>query len=245
MVTSFEIFLKVAEELSVSRAAARCFVTQQCVSDHIKRLEEDYGILLFNRKPHFSLTEAGKILYESVLEIQKIEEDIKTKFARLKNNKKLIVGMNATRISLILPELLPIYNEIFPDVEISFVMHETRVLEQMMLKGDIDVFVGVNVNSSSKYNADLLGMEKINIIISSKLFKKNFNLKDLTRMKKGVNFSEFKNISFVKEPGWSRINDLIDFYSKREDVYLQPLYYTRDYDTQIALCSSGLVAVVY
>lgn len=244
MVTSFEIFLKVAEELSVSRAAARCFVTQQCVSDHIKRLEEDYGILLFNRKPHFSLTEAGKILYESVLEIQKIEEDIKTKFARLKNNKKLIVGMNATRISLILPELLPIYNEIFPDVEISFVMHETRVLEQMMLKGDIDVFVGVNVNSSSKYNVDLLGMEKINIIISSKLFKKNFNLKDLTRMKKGVNFSEFKNISFVKEPGWSRINDLIDFYSKREDVYLQPLYYTRDYDTQIALCSSGLVAVV-
>ena len=26
MTTSFEIFLKVAEELSVSRAAARCFV---------------------------------------------------------------------------------------------------------------------------------------------------------------------------------------------------------------------------
>ena len=106
-----EIFLYVAEELSISKAAKRAFVSQQCVSDHIKRLEEDYGILLFNRKPHFSLTEAGKILYESVLEIQKIEEDIKTKFARLKNNKKLIVGMNATRISLILPELLPIYNE--------------------------------------------------------------------------------------------------------------------------------------
>ena len=90
--------------------------------------------------------------------------------------------MNATRISLILPELLPVYNEIFPDVEISFVMHETRVLEQMMLKGDIDIFVGVNANSSSKYNADLLGMEKINIIISSKLFKKNFNLKDLEKI---------------------------------------------------------------
>lgn len=244
MTTSFEIFLKVAEELSVSRAAARCFVTQQCVSDHIKRLEEDYGILLFNRKPHFSLTEAGQILYESVLEMLKIEENIKMKFDRLKNNKKLTVGMNATRISLILPELLPIYNEIFPEVEISFVMRETRVLEQMLLKGEIDVFVGVNANSSSKYSADLLGMEKINIIISSKLFKKNFDSKDLKRMKKGVDFSEFKNISFVKEPGWSRINELIDFYSKREDVYLKPLYYTRDYDTQIALCSSGLVAVV-
>ncbi len=95
-----------------------------------------------------------------LLELQKIEEDIKMKFSRLKNNKKLIVGMNATRISLILPELLPVYNEIFPDVEISFVMHETRVLEQMMLKGDIDIFVGVNANSSSKYNADLLEWKK-------------------------------------------------------------------------------------
>ena len=67
---------------------------------------------------------------------------------------------------------------------------------------------------------------------------------DLEKMKKGVNFSEFRNISFAREPGWSRINDLIDFYSKREDVHLKSLYYTRDYDTQIALCSSGLVAIV-
>ena len=244
MITSFEIFLKVAEELSVSRAAARCFVTQQCVSDHIKRLEEDYKVLLFNRKPHFSLTEEGKIFYESVLQIQKIEEDIKIKFSRLKKTKKLTVGMNATRISLILPEFLPAYNKMFPDVEISFIMHETRVLEQMMLKGDIDIFVGVNVNSSSRYNVDLLGKEKINIIISSKLFSKNYDMKELERMKKGVNFSEFENISFVKEPGWSRINELIDYYSKCENVYLKTLYYTRDYDTQIALCSSGLVAIV-
>lgn len=245
MLTSFEIFLKVAEELNVSRAAARCFVTQQCVSDHIKRLEEEYGVLFFNRKPHFSLTEEGKIMYESILQIQKIEENLKHKFDSLKR-KKLIVGMNATRISMILPELLPIYNSMFSDVEISFVMYETRILEQMLLKGEIDILVGVNVNSSSKYETTLIGNEEINIIISSKLFenKVSKDKKVIESMKKGVALSDFRGVSFVKEPGWSRINELIDFYSEREGIKLDTLYYTRDYDTQIAMCASGLAAVI-
>lgn len=245
MLTSFEIFLKVAEELNVSRAAARCFVTQQCVSDHIKRLEEEYGVLFFNRKPHFSLTEEGKIMYESILQIQKIEEGLKHKFDSLKR-KKLIVGMNATRISMILPELLPIYNSMFSDVEISFVMYETRILEQMLLKGEIDILVGVNVNSSSKYETILIGTEEINIIISSKLFEKEVSKdrKVIDEMKKGAALSDFRNVSFVKEPGWSRINELIDFYSEREGIKLDTLYYTRDYDTQIAMCASGLAAVI-
>ena len=33
-----KIFMTVVEEMSISRAAARSFVTQQCVSDHIRRL---------------------------------------------------------------------------------------------------------------------------------------------------------------------------------------------------------------
>lgn len=247
MQTSFEIFLKVAEELSVSRAAARCFVTQQCVSDHIKRLEEEYGVSFFNRKPHFSLTEEGKIMYESILQMQKIEEGLKSKFDSVKDRKKLIVGMNATRISMILPELLPKYNAMFPNVEISFIMHETQVLEQMLLKGEIDILVGVNVNSSSKYETTLIGTEKISVIISSELFRKavSEDEKVIEKMKKGVTLSDFKNVSFVREPGWSRINELIDFYSEREGIKLDTLYYTRDYDTQIALCASGLTAVIY
>ncbi|HBN80503.1 MAG TPA: LysR family transcriptional regulator, partial [Ruminococcaceae bacterium] len=47
MKQSFKIFLLTAEEMSISRAAKRAYVTQQCVSDHIKRLEDEYGVALF------------------------------------------------------------------------------------------------------------------------------------------------------------------------------------------------------
>ena len=55
---SLEYFLAVAEEESISRAAERVMVSQQDMSNHIRRLEKQYG-LLFERRPRFALTPAG------------------------------------------------------------------------------------------------------------------------------------------------------------------------------------------
>ena len=62
MKQSFNIFLLVAEEMNIGRAARRAFVTQQCVSDHIRRLEQEYEVALFERKPSLHLTKAGETL---------------------------------------------------------------------------------------------------------------------------------------------------------------------------------------
>ena len=48
---SLEYFLIAAEELNFTRASERLFITQQALSSHIKRLEEEYlalcsGLLL-------------------------------------------------------------------------------------------------------------------------------------------------------------------------------------------------------
>lgn len=43
---SLEYFLAVAEEESISRAAERVMVSQQDMSNHIRRLEKQYGLLL-------------------------------------------------------------------------------------------------------------------------------------------------------------------------------------------------------
>ena len=43
MTTAQLVFMYAAEELNISKAAVRAFVTQQCASNHIKNLEEKYG----------------------------------------------------------------------------------------------------------------------------------------------------------------------------------------------------------
>ena len=56
-------FLHAAESLSFSKAAKRLHVTQPTVSHHIKNLEHELGVDLFDSSgSELQLTEAGRVL---------------------------------------------------------------------------------------------------------------------------------------------------------------------------------------
>ena len=247
MTPSLKMFLVVAEEMSISKAAARSFVTQQCVSDHIKRLEDEYGVVLFKRRPRLSLTQEGKVMLKVVKEIENLEEKLKLQLENIKENRieKLVIGINATRINILLPKLLPIYHKLYPNVIISFVRHETRELEQMILKGSIDMFVGVNTHTNPQFRTVALGTDKLHILLSAKMVEKYFSLDEETirNMRKGLNFSQLKDIPFVGNFEGSTLNELVNYYTEKSGIELNNLYYTGDYDTQIALCTANLAAV--
>lgn len=62
----YKIFLMVAESKSISKAAARLYISQPAVSITIKKLEENLNTTLFVRKSKgVALTEDGRRLYES------------------------------------------------------------------------------------------------------------------------------------------------------------------------------------
>lgn len=58
-------FVAVAREGNLTRAAGRLFASQPTVSAHIKTLEDEFGLRLFERGPRgMTLTEAGRALLE-------------------------------------------------------------------------------------------------------------------------------------------------------------------------------------
>jgi LysR family transcriptional regulator, hydrogen peroxide-inducible genes activator len=65
-------FLALCEEGSFTRAAMRCGVSQPSLSNGIKRLEQEFGGLLFHRSlPKCRLTELGRAVRPCLLELER------------------------------------------------------------------------------------------------------------------------------------------------------------------------------
>lgn len=56
----YRYFLVLCEELSFQKAAHRLLISQQGLSSQIHKLEEEYGLKFFERKPRVKLTLAGE-----------------------------------------------------------------------------------------------------------------------------------------------------------------------------------------
>ena len=166
-----EIFLLVAEEMSISRAAQRAFVSQQCVSDHIKRMEQNYGVRLFTRKPRFQLTEAGQSMLHSLQKIQAIESSLLDSLAKRAGGMKgsFTMGISASRAQIFLPWVIPEYSRTFPEVEIRFLMNDTVVLAESLRKGNLDLFLGVNTPYSEDLSFTPLCRDELCFMISDGL----------------------------------------------------------------------------
>ena len=132
MKIGFEVFLVVAREMSITKAANELHITQQCASDHIKRLEKEYNVVLFERRPKFRLTQAGEIMLHNLLNIQIMETSMSRSLAGIAEGTVggFTLGISTSRAPIILPRVLPRYYQCYPKVNISFTEEDTQILEE-------------------------------------------------------------------------------------------------------------------
>lgn len=59
-IISLYYFNELTKDLNVTKTAARLFISQQTLSNHIMRVETEFKTKLFYRKPKLMLTDAGR-----------------------------------------------------------------------------------------------------------------------------------------------------------------------------------------
>lgn len=102
-------FVAVAEELHFRRAAERLYVTQPVVSEHVRKLESELGVQLFERTSQFvRLTEAGAAFLVDVrgLLARAAEIEEAARRARDVSLTRLRVGLTPDVLPATLPDAL-------------------------------------------------------------------------------------------------------------------------------------------
>lgn len=134
--------IKIAEEKSFSRAAEKLHIAQPSLSQQCAKLEKEIGVLLFQRSTNaVELTHAGRLFVEKaqkvvdmIIQMEKEMQDIS-----MMKKGKLTIGSLPITGSHILPRVLPVFKEKYPDVEIALVEDTTTNLELLTARGQTDL----------------------------------------------------------------------------------------------------------
>ena len=240
----FEMFLLAAEEMNFSRAAERAFVTQQCLSDHIKRLEETYHVTLFKRRPHLELTPEGQAMRRYLEKIQFLENSMKNELDDIKSGLSgtIIFGISNTRGSIMIPEFIPSFQKDFPKINIEVILNDTRELEKLLLQRKLDMFIGVNTSPHVLFLTTPIAKERIFLVVSRPTIEKYCPTAEAKLMlwkTKGVDLNEFSHIPFVCSYSTSTTTFTVQQYLMRNHIRLNTPINVSDFNILMELCHKG------
>lgn len=134
--------LAVAEYLSFHRAAKALGTSQSSVSTRIKALEEDIGIVLFDRNTRgVRLTEAGRRFVDQVKDAMSIlDRAIKTAGMQARGEDgELHIGVHALTPGCLLDRLLERFHADHPGVRLHITEGTARDAQFMVREGRLDL----------------------------------------------------------------------------------------------------------
>jgi DNA-binding transcriptional LysR family regulator len=226
-------FLVAAEELNFTKAAGKLYVTQQTLSNHIKRLEEQYDVQLFNRYPRLRLTPSGECMVRYATRILRLERAMNAEFADLSQNTSgvLFVGCSRMRGKYYLPKIWSVYRQKYPNIEIRMLEGNSDFLMSELLAHKLDICIGMNVSDLLEITFEPLITEQVYLVINRDLFKKQLGEaaeEKARQFYKGVRCSDLLQIPLLLQPQSNYIRKIINQSYEAFDVIPRAIFESND-----------------
>lgn len=154
-----EVFCKVVELKSFTKAAEAVYLSQPTVSEHIRSLEEIVGEKLVDRLGREALpTPAGQILYRYALELMQLRQEALQALRQYSGKLAghLTLGASTIPGTYILPSLIGSFKTRYPDIQTTLRIASSRLIAEGVLNGELELGV-----IGARWNEATLGWEEI------------------------------------------------------------------------------------
>lgn len=140
-ITQLEYLLAVDKEKHFGKAARECNVSQPSLSAQIQKLEDDLGVIIFDRsKKPILETEIGKVLIEQSRVI--VREHKKLSALATQGAKEPRGEFNLAVIPTLAPYLIPLFvgqfSKKFPHVRLKINEYKTEDIVKSLVNDDVD-----------------------------------------------------------------------------------------------------------
>jgi DNA-binding transcriptional LysR family regulator len=150
-----EIFCKVVEMESFSKAAEAVFLAQASVSERIAGLEKKIGTRLLDRLGRKVIpTAAGELLHKHATLLLEMKETAQSEIERFLGLKQGEVSMGGSTIpgEYILPDLIGRFNKKYPHISVRLTIADSGQIENRVQAGHLEL----GVIGSKSAHANLL-----------------------------------------------------------------------------------------
>ena len=167
------ILKAIATEKNFTRAAEVLYISQPSLSKQIKTLEKTLGITLINRESNkIFLTENGKVFLQYSERILALCEESCRALIDLKNGDRgnLIVGASQTIGTYLIPQVLSLFAQNYPQIDLKIQINSTPIIINNILKRKIDIaLVGGEIPNKLRKNliTKYFVKDEIHLIIST------------------------------------------------------------------------------
>ncbi|MBR1937768.1 MAG: LysR family transcriptional regulator [Spirochaetales bacterium] len=240
-------FKTVASELNITHAANKLYISQQALSSHIKNLEDELGVRLFNRTPRLSLTDAGRCLYEAVLGFDEVNETLNDKLNAIRNEERgeLRIGLSFTRGQFILPQVLPEYAQNHALVHINIYEERSHVLRDRLLKGEIDFWISADDVNFEGVIKEPLFRENFFMVIPEKILEAHYGKRKAKEIFLDFRIEDVIECPFILLTPGNRSRDLFDNIIRSRKLTPNIILETDNAQTAFALAQKEMALTLY
>jgi len=142
--TELRYIVTLAQEQHFGRAAERCHVSQPTLSVGVKKLEDELGVLIFERsKSAVRLTPVGESIVAQAQKVLEQAQGIRELAQAGKNQltAPLKVGAIYTVGPYLFPHLIPQLHRVAPDMPLYIEENFTHVLRDKLRTGELDAII--------------------------------------------------------------------------------------------------------
>lgn len=137
-----DYFVAIAQQGSITRAAAQLFVAQPALSQCVQKLEKETGIeLLVRNNTGVALTSEGRCFLEFAQRVLHEKAQLGKRIQDVENaeNGEIRLGFTGTQATYVLPYILPDFQAKHPGVSITLIEATSDQIEQKLTRHEVDI----------------------------------------------------------------------------------------------------------
>lgn len=238
--------LQVAEYHSISKAAEALFLSQPTLSGHINKLETELGCKIFDRNTlPLKLTYEGELFMDYAIKILNLEKELTHQMQSSKKAEsgRITLGIPSCYSAYILPQVLPLFKERFPNITIDLVEESSTALEALLEKQLIDLaIVNLPIDNKNLLYETLL-IDHVILAIPNKLLGVKETPTHYPLSPQGIldsiSLKDYEKSPFLLLKPGHRVASISKKILEEEQINPPVYIYSRSIDTLCEFCMLG------